>query len=64
MTNIDKAHQYFIMQDIGVTIDDGSLYIMVNDSQGHEVQLSQSEIDYRAELYDEEFNNEGADTPS
>ena len=68
MTNIDKAYQYFIMQDIDVTIDDGSLYIMVYDSQGHlvseNVQLSQSEIDYRAELYDEEFYNEGADTPS
>lgn len=64
MTNLEKAYQYFVMQDIGVTIDDGSLYILVNDSQGHEVQLSTSEIDYRAELYDEEFNNEGADTPS
>lgn len=58
MTNIDKAYNYFVIHDIGVTIDDGSLYIMVNDLEGHEVQLSQSEIDYRAELYDEQFNNE------
>ena len=57
MNNIEKAYQYFVMQDIDVTIDDGSLYILINDSEGHEVQLSQSEIDYRAELYDEEQKN-------
>ena len=57
MNNIEKAYQYFIMQNIDVTIDDGSLYILINDSEGHEVQLSQSEIDYRAELYDEEQKN-------
>ncbi len=56
MNNLEKAYQYFIMQDIGATIDDDSLYIVINDFDGHEVQLSQSEIDYRAELYDEEFN--------
>ena len=56
MSNLEKAYQYFIMQDIDVTIDDGSLYIMINDLEGHEVELSQSEIDYRSELYDEEFN--------
>tara|TARA_R110000851_G_scaffold79257_1_gene174609 strand:- start:134 stop:310 length:177 start_codon:yes stop_codon:yes gene_type:complete len=54
MNNIEKAYQYFVMKDIDVTIDDGSLYILINDSEGHEVQLSQSEIDYRAELYNEE----------
>lgn len=58
MSNLDKAYQYFLMNDIGVTIDDDSLYILINDLEGHEVQLSQSEIDYRAELYDEEFFNE------
>ena len=58
MNNIDKAYQYFVMQDIDVTIDDGSLYILINDSEGHEVQLSQSEIDYRAELYNEEHEKE------
>ena len=57
MNNIEKAYQYFVMQDIDVTIDDGSLYILINDSEGHEVQLSQSEVDYRAELYDEEQKN-------
>ena len=46
------------MQDIDVTIDDDSLYIMINDLEGHEVELSQSEIDYRSELYDEEFNEQ------
>jgi hypothetical protein len=56
MSNLEKAYYYFLMQDIEVTIEDSSLYIMLNDLEGHEVQLSQSEIDYRAELYDEEFN--------
>ena len=54
MNNIEKAYQYFVMKDIDVTIDDGSLYILINDSEGHEVQLSKSEIDYRAELYDDD----------
>ena len=58
MSNLEKAYQYFIMQDIDVTIDDDSLYIMINDLEGHEVELSQSEIDYRSELYDEEFNEQ------
>ena len=58
MNNIEKAYQYFVMKDIDVTIDDGSLYILINDSEGHEVQLSQSEIDYRAELYNEEHEKE------
>ena len=57
MNNIEKAYQYFVMKDIDVTIDDGSLYILINDSEGHEVQLSKSEIDYRAELYDDEQEN-------
>lgn len=57
MNNIEKAYHYFLMQDIDVTIDDGSLYILINDLEGHEVQLSQSEIHYRAELYDEEQKN-------
>lgn len=65
MTNIEKALTYFRNKGIGCVIDDGSLYIMVNDLEGHEdVQISQSEIDWRADLYDEEYNNEGADTPS
>ena len=58
MNNLEKAYQYFVMQDIGVIIDDGSLYILINDLDGHEVQLSQSEVDYRAELYNEEFEKE------
>jgi hypothetical protein len=58
MSNLEKAYYYFLMQDIGVTIDDNSLYIMLNDLEGHEVKLCQSEIDYRAELYDEEFNKQ------
>ena len=53
MSNVEKAYNYFVNHDIEATIDDGSLYIMVNDLEGHEVQLSQLEIDYRAELYDE-----------
>ena len=58
MNNLEKAYQYFVMQDIGVIIDDGSLYILINDLDGHEVQLSQSEVNYRAELYNEEFEKE------
>jgi hypothetical protein len=53
---------YFRLKGIGATIDDdNSLYV---DAHSFEVQVSQSEIDWRADLYDEEFNNEGADTPS
>tara|TARA_R110000824_G_scaffold400262_1_gene607409 strand:+ start:2604 stop:2780 length:177 start_codon:yes stop_codon:yes gene_type:complete len=51
MNNIDKALAYFRKHGIGSTIDDGSLYI---DVYSHEVQVSQSEIDYRAEMYNEE----------
>ena len=53
MSSVEKAYNYFVNHDIEATIDDGSLYIMLNDLEGHEVQLSKSEIDYRAELYDE-----------
>jgi hypothetical protein len=63
MTDIDKAYEYFVNNDIEATIDNGSLYIMIHDSQGHEIEVSQSEIDYRAELYDY-YKNEGANTPS
>jgi len=62
MTNLEKAMTYFRLKGIGATIDDdNSLYV---DAHSFEVQVSQSEIDWRAELYDEEYNNEGADTPS
>tara|TARA_Y100000114_G_scaffold115143_1_gene109229 strand:- start:3196 stop:3387 length:192 start_codon:yes stop_codon:yes gene_type:complete len=61
MTNIEKALTYFRNKGIGCVIDDGSLYV---DAHSFEVQVSQSEIDWRADLYDEEYNNEGADTPS
>ena len=57
MTNLEKAYQYFVMKDICVTIDYNTLYILVEDLGGHELQLSQSEIDYRAELYDEQFKD-------
>ena len=55
MNNLEKALSYFRNHGIGSTIDDGSLYI---DVHSYEVQLSQSEIDYRAELYNEEHEKE------
>tara|TARA_R110000803_G_scaffold63964_4_gene124716 strand:+ start:1812 stop:2015 length:204 start_codon:yes stop_codon:yes gene_type:complete len=60
MNNIDKALAYFRKHGIGSTIDDGSLYVDVHSKEEsytksmYEVQISQSEIDYRAEMYNEE----------
>lgn len=48
-SNLRKALSWFRSADIPSTIDDGSLYVDVNS---YEVQVSQSEIDYRAELWD------------
>ena len=56
MNNLEKARTYFRNKGIGCLIDDeGNLYI---DAYSFEVQVSESEIDWRAELYDEEYNNE------
>ena len=43
------AEKWFQLQNIPTTIDDGRIYVSPN---GHfELQLSRSEVEYRAELY-------------
>lgn len=53
LSNLQKALLYFKESGIKAFIDDGSLYVALGDFEGHEVQISQSEVDYRADLYDE-----------
>jgi len=49
MTKIEYAEQWFRLHDIPTLVDDGSIYVNID---GHfELQLSTSEIEYRAELY-------------
>jgi hypothetical protein len=55
MSNVDKAIKYFSNNDMEAYVDDGSVYIRVyGGSDWIEVQISTAEIDYRAELYDDE----------
>lgn len=51
MDIIKNAEEWFKLHDIPTTIDDGSIYVQVQD--GFELQLSKAEIEYRAELYKE-----------
>ena len=56
MNNADKAIEYFSNKGIEAYIDDGSIYIRVDcESDWIEVQISTAEIDYRAELYNEQL---------
>lgn len=48
MTELERANKWFEINNIKSFIDDGSIYIKVEDS---ELQLSSSEISYRAELF-------------
>ena len=48
MTEILKAEQWFISEDIDCHINDGSLYIFVKD---FEIEVHSNEISYRAELW-------------
>ena len=51
MDIIKNAEEWFKLHDIPTTIDDGSIYVQVQD--GFELQLSTAEVEYRAELYKE-----------
>lgn len=53
MTNLEKAQAFFRNNGVGASIDDIYLYI---EAYGYDVQVSQAEIDFRAELFDEQFN--------
>jgi hypothetical protein len=49
-TEIKEADEWFRLHDIRTIIeDDNSIYIVCG--YGHEVQISNGEISYRAELY-------------
>ena len=49
MTTIQYAEKWFQLHDIPTIVDDGSIYVQVQD--GFELQLSTAEVEYRAELY-------------
>jgi hypothetical protein len=46
---LEYANQWFKLHGIPTFIDDGSMYVQVSD--GFELQLSTSEISYRAQLF-------------
>jgi hypothetical protein len=50
---LEKAMQWFILEDIQCYHTEGELYIKVND---FDIQVSSSEISYRADLW-QELNN-------
>jgi hypothetical protein len=53
---LKRANEWFKMHDIQSFIDDdNSLYIVVGD--GFEIQLSPSEVSYRAQLFETYINN-------
>ena len=54
MTDLQKAQAFFRMNGVGAAIDEVYLYI---EAHGFEVQVSQAEIELRAELYDEQFSD-------
>ena len=51
MDNLEMAQKWFWGEGVKAYIDDGSLYIKVNEL---EIQVSSAEVSYRAELYKEE----------
>jgi hypothetical protein len=46
---LEYANQWYILNGIPTLIDNGSIYLQVSD--GFELQLSTSEVSYRAELF-------------
>jgi hypothetical protein len=46
---LEYANKWFKLHGIPTFIDDGSMYVQVSD--GFELQLSTSEVSYRAELF-------------
>lgn len=56
MTNLQKAKEYLECRDIPCFIDDGSLSI--ESKSRLNFQLSSSEVDYRADCYDDDYHNE------
>jgi len=56
MTEAQQAIRWFKKNGVHAYEDDGSVYIEVTDSEEAEleIQVSSSEVSYRAELYKEE----------
>lgn len=50
MTNIEKAMAFYANDDIDASARDGKVYVHVSNCI---IEVSESEVDYRAELYDE-----------
>ena len=50
MTTIQYAEKWFQLHDIPTTVDDGSIYVKL-DNDFIELQISTAEVEYRAELY-------------
>lgn len=50
MTNIEKAVAFYANDDIDASARDGKVYVHVSNCI---IEVSESEVDYRAELYDE-----------
>jgi len=57
MTELQQAVRWFKENDVHAYEDDGSVYIVVA-SLDLEIQVSTSEVSYRAELYREEQEND------
>ena len=54
MTNIEKARDFFHRKGLKCAIEQGSLFVY---AEGFELEVSQSEIDYRATLYNNEYQS-------
>jgi len=55
MSNLEKAKAWFEMQSYEVSIDDGTMYVGIDENLM--VQITTSEIDWRADLWDEAVDN-------
>lgn len=55
MTNIEKAVAFYAKDDIDASGRDGKVYVHVSNCM---IEVSESEVDYRAELYDELYGEQ------
>ena len=55
MSNQEKAFNWFLSKDINARLFENTLLIEISD---YEIEITQDEINYRAELWEEEENFE------
>jgi hypothetical protein len=55
MTNLEKAKAWFEMESYEVLIDDNTMYVGIDENLM--VQITTSEVDWRADLWEEAVDN-------